>query len=148
MPARDPSTWSPAYAKRIARAAAKGLSKQQARGHKAGEHVTRATNKGLPAPKPRQPSKEPRYDGQLTKSEKAYVRRVINELNRRSPMDPAEARKLGMEYATRVGMVWFRMQVQRQRDAQARGRGETGFAALDGWQADDGFPLIAWYFYH
>jgi hypothetical protein len=39
--------WSKAYAKRIARAEAKGLSRQAARGHKAREHVSRKEAKGL-----------------------------------------------------------------------------------------------------
>lgn len=50
MPRKPPSEWSPAYAARQARAAARGLTGPAARGHKPREHVTRAINKGLVAP--------------------------------------------------------------------------------------------------
>jgi hypothetical protein len=48
--ARKPrKQWSKAYAKRIARAEAKGLSRQAARGHKQREHISRKEAKGLTA---------------------------------------------------------------------------------------------------
>lgn len=46
--ARKPrSEWSPAYRVRMDRAAAQGKTRQQARGHKAGEHIQRKEGKGL-----------------------------------------------------------------------------------------------------
>lgn len=42
MAKKPASELSPAYAKRLARAEAKGKTRQQARGHRAGEHVIRA----------------------------------------------------------------------------------------------------------
>jgi hypothetical protein len=46
--ARKPrSQWSPAYAKRMESAEGRGLTRQQARGHRAAEHIQRKEGKGL-----------------------------------------------------------------------------------------------------
>jgi hypothetical protein len=171
------SDWSAAYRARVERAEAAGKSRQAARGHKAGEHVTRAVRKGLPAPTPRKVAPPPapvrgkrvskgqreREEarrqsalGTLSKTDKAYVRRAAGGFAYRTGDDVAEVRRIALDYATRVGIDHFKFHVRTVQKAHKQYLGEANAGAyqsrgpglLEIWQADDGFPDVRWYYYH
>lgn len=163
MAHKSRSAWSAAYRQRVeraeARAAAAGrpLTAQQARGHRPAEHRTRAANKAAKAvaAAPRRPPPPP---PPLTKQEIAYARRIGRDLNKRGQMmEPAEAADTAQAYARRVGIARFREEVRRQQGEAAHYRRNARrgiyhdtmtMAPLDAWAAADGFPEVAWYFYH
>ena len=78
MAKKPKSELSEAYRRRIERAEAKGLSRQAARGHKAGEHITRKEHRL----KPQQTA-----SGQLTGTQKGQLTRYAKEQARRIPIE-------------------------------------------------------------
>lgn len=162
MAGKPRSEWSDTYRKRVERAEAAGKSRQAARGHRGGEHVTRRTNKGLPPPAPRKSKRETQSDrnarsiGALTQADKSYVRRQVAGIALRSGDDPDDLRADLLAYATRVGIDHFKAQIKIRNEAAREYRGELNQGAyttrgtdlLDLWQADDGFPDVKWYYYH
>lgn len=73
MASKPRSQWSPAYRRRVESAERRGLTKQQARGHKPQEHITRA--------------QRAREAGRLTESDKRWLKRQQNRIgyDRTSP---------------------------------------------------------------
>jgi hypothetical protein len=157
MARKPPSQWSPAYARRMESAAARGLTRQQARGHGAAEHISRKAAKGL------------------TPSQSAQVGKFAREQAGRRGADPDIAALRLKAWVRDHGFRRF----QNLRDARTRRMGEhrerktthytrdgggratlhistgPGMAALDGDveaydlpDMDDDHDDYGWFFYH
>ena len=156
--ARKPrSEWSPAYRARMDRAAAQGKTTQQARGHRAGEHIQRKAGKGL-AP-----------------SQSAQISKFAHEQAHRRGADGDEAALRLKQWVRDKGFARFqalrqarttRMREKRQRETThftREGGGRVtlhistgpGMAALAGDVEDFDLPGMddehddyGWFFYH
>lgn len=170
MAKRDPSSWSIAYAKRIARAEAKGITRQAARGHKTAEHVTRKVNRAERERAQKalaEAQRKAHHEAQLaakrqgrgdflTPADKKYVRSLVPGIVARNGRDAAEVRAELLDYANRVGMPHFRKHVAYVRAATKQYRSglknrdyaSMGMSLLEYWQQDDGFPDLSFYYYH
>lgn len=147
MPGKPRSQWSPAYAARVARAEAKGLTRQAARGHKAKEHVTRAEANKAKAD----------LLGGLTARDRAYVRDKARKHAAEFGKDRAATEKRMLDYATRQGADRFRelmkMQQQARREyVHASKEGSFIPRGIEYWlQVADDYDLDAdnvdWLFY-
>ena len=136
------------YAERIRRAALKnpGKTRQELRGHKAHEHVTRATNKGLPPPRPKSGGRRggaagggstPPPPPRLTKNQKASISKFGREQALRrygadaTPEQIARVRKKMLLRAQVNGWHWFTQIRATQRDL-TRIRRQGGLPPLGG----------------
>lgn len=93
MAAKPSSQWSDAYRRRMERAEAQGKTRQQARGHKAKEHVER---------KAREVSL-----GMLTSSQRQSVRQFARSQAKKAGQDPSEMADRMVSWATRQGYDRF-----------------------------------------
>jgi hypothetical protein len=156
--ARKPrSQWSPAYRRRMESAEARGLTRQQARGHRPHEHVTRKAGAGLPGGQAAQIDKFARQQAQRRGADpdeasarlkqwvrdKGYdaFRRLKGARDRRM----REKRQRQTEHVTREGGGRVTLHI-------STGPGLAGLADdledFDLPDMDDDHDDIGWLFYH
>ena len=138
MAVKPRSEWSEAYRKRIERAEARGVSRQQARGHKAHEHIQRKQTdiaRGL-----------------LTTSERQTVRKFAREQSKRIGEDVTQAM---LNWATLNGYEQFKRLRSEQRAIMRQYKSERN----SGIYESRGLPMLetladergvqpTWYYYH
>lgn len=148
MAGKDRSQWSESYRRRIERAEAAGKTRQQARGHRQAEHVSRAT---------RNAERKEQF-GVLTAKERAAVRKFARDQAAKGGADPDKAIRNLMSWTTRRGYDAFEARRQVVRDLARQYRNEVkrgvyasrGEDVLDDFddgdspEIDDGY----WYYYH
>lgn len=166
-------TYADRIARAIAKAAAEGrtISRQEARGHRAKEHVIRKERAAirqsggqLPprrpvrsshAPPPPPPPKRPvSLTGALSPQERKAVRAFARAQADRAGRDAGELADDAVRWATRQGYERFEIlrRVTRQRQAQYRREGRTGEPSVKGilgqWAAEFDDPPVELFYYH
>jgi hypothetical protein len=92
----------------------------------------------------------------LTKNDRRYARHMGPLLAARSGGDPDEAKETALAYMQRVGAARFRGEVKVWRDLIKTYQADVAEGAhisrgadfLDALSGDEGFPEVAWYWYH
>lgn len=164
MARKAPADLSPAYAKRLARGEAQGKTRQEARGHKAGEHIIRRRGgaKALTAAQIKRietaAKQKARYKstGLLSDKDKRYARLTGRKWAEKLQMPPADGAQRGLERMQRFGAAKFRAAVilnrkmyrEYLREIEEGSYESRGEELLDILAFEDAEPDTRWYYYH
>lgn len=128
---------SPAYAKRIASAMARGKTRQQARGHRPGEAAARRERE----------REEFGLSGSEIRSIRSWVGRYPNE-SREVEDIIDQARESGYEWFKNYRDVWNRARRQYLREQAAGTYASRGLGYLEMLTAEADASDISWLYYH
>lgn len=149
--ARKPrSQWSAAYRRRVERAERAGKTRQQARGHRPREHVTRAQNKtrAVKRPTPRQ--------RKLTKRQLKNIHNFARSQSKRMDITTRELERELKEFVREEGYEDLDLIMKRQRALRDQYKNEVrrkryatrGEGLLEDISIELGVPNEGWLYYH
>lgn len=125
------------YWRRLAKGLRAGKTRQQSRGHKPQEHITRAAHA--------------KAEGRLTSAQKQRINRFAKAQSERANTDYADMRDAMLDFAEQDGFAEFETLMRQQRKLRreyVKGDYHQIYTNMDVFENSFDIPDISWMYYH